>query len=236
MLPIIQTFWIGSKLGLLEILSLNSFLAQGHKVVLFGYDDSINLPRGVAFEDASPFFPRAMVPFTEPKYFAIVADLFRYAMLYELGGMWVDLDVVALKPLSFENELIIASELTPHKEVYVTNAIIKSPPKSDFISACLNVSRQGDWKALPRGAIGPQLVQQLVAVFQMQDSVVRPEVFCPVPWWEVQNIFHSYKLELAFDNSYAIHCWNDKIREMGIDKEKPQTKSLYYQLLEKYAV
>jgi len=39
------------------------------------------------------------------------ADLFRYKMLYEHGGWWVDLDLILLRPLTHSPPYCFATEL-----------------------------------------------------------------------------------------------------------------------------
>jgi hypothetical protein len=58
------------------------------------------------------------------------ADLFRYKMLYERGGWWVDLDLILLRPLTHPHPYCFATELergTPKVSRFATRRTA-SPP------------------------------------------------------------------------------------------------------------
>ena len=89
-LPLINFLWIGSPLSAMETLSLSSFVAHGHPVNLYVYDEVRNLPPGVHVSDAGEIIPRSRIfrvgaP-EEKGSFANFADLFRYTLLWEKGG------------------------------------------------------------------------------------------------------------------------------------------------------
>ena len=46
------------------------------------------------------------------------SDIFRYKMLYENGGYWVDLDMICLKKLNFKEPFVFSSERTIQKGAY----------------------------------------------------------------------------------------------------------------------
>ena len=58
----IHGLWIGSKLSSIELLCINSFIANGHKFHLWVYEDLENiLPEAVILEDASKIIPKEEV-------------------------------------------------------------------------------------------------------------------------------------------------------------------------------
>lgn len=95
------------------IVSIKSFLAQGHPVVLWTYHRSITNPvEGMVWEDAGKIITRAQFNRWKPhnnKYdrtdklkkiphIAQFSDLFRIELLHKHGGWWSDSDLVCMRP------------------------------------------------------------------------------------------------------------------------------------------
>src|SRR5688572_23088200 len=95
----IQTLWIGDRLSQMERLTLASFVQLGHRVHLYTYVEVANVPKGVVVQNGNQVIPAAML-FESKAYqsYAECADLFRYKLLLDQGGYWVDTDVICLKP------------------------------------------------------------------------------------------------------------------------------------------
>ncbi|MEM7525036.1 MAG: glycosyltransferase family 2 protein [Pseudomonadota bacterium] len=93
--PLIGCLWTGGPLTYVELLSLASLRAAGHRVALFVYEPLETPPAGVQIRDASKIAARGAAPAP------LFKDYFRYRLLAAAPGiLWVDLDVVALGPLS----------------------------------------------------------------------------------------------------------------------------------------
>src|SRR3954467_14258102 len=96
MLPVINELWIG-QLSPVEQLCLKSFVAKGHNVHLYTYDAIENVPQGVTLQDAAQILPPSQI-FRNRRgrgkgSLAGFSDLFRYKLLLDKGGWWVDTDV-----------------------------------------------------------------------------------------------------------------------------------------------
>ena len=110
-LPIIQSLWVGDALSNLEKLCIQSFLDHGHEFHLYTHGEVAGIPAGAVVKDANQ-----ILPFTELKQFGDsttkvrslqrFSDYFRYTLLYKIGGFWVDMDIVCLKPFDFAAEII----------------------------------------------------------------------------------------------------------------------------------
>ena len=97
----VNGFWIG-ELGDLQLLSMESFIKQGHKYLLWSYDVKKTkkiVPKGVIVEDANEILDKKYIFRHWSGNLATFADIFRYKLLYERGGWWVDLDLICLKAL-----------------------------------------------------------------------------------------------------------------------------------------
>ena len=107
--PIVQSLWIGNKLSELEILSIKSFISQGHIFHLYIYDDIENIPNinGLVIKDGATILDKKDI-FTYQNSYLPFSDIFRYKMLYMNGGYWVDLDMICLKKLDFKEPYIFS--------------------------------------------------------------------------------------------------------------------------------
>jgi len=90
------------------IAATQSMRAAGHPVRVWSYAPAkleFLTQHGVELRDAADVVPKAMferiVARSEIRYFS---DIFRYAALYEHGGLWMDTDVVMLRPFPFRGD------------------------------------------------------------------------------------------------------------------------------------
>ncbi len=142
---IIHGLWIGKSLSSIELLCIKSFFANGHEFHLWAYDIiETKLPEGVIIEDASEIIPREQVfcykntnQFGHGKgSYAGFSDIFRYKLLYEHGGWWVDMDVTCLKPFDFEEPYVFRI----HHDLPVVGNIMKCPRGSELMKLCYEQS------------------------------------------------------------------------------------------------
>ena len=133
---VVHGLWIGERLSLMEQLTLRSFVACGHRFVLWVYGElQHDVPAGVEVCDATKIIPRERVFCYKaglyPGSYAGFSHLFRYKLLNDCGGWWSDLDVVRLKPLDFDQWYAFH----PHAELGLAGSILKSPPRSEVMSS-----------------------------------------------------------------------------------------------------
>lgn len=100
-IQIIQGLWIGPELSRLEKLCINSFLKNGHEFHLYTYQDVIGIPEKCKIKDANDIIPKDEIFYYSdtkgnPSAFS---NMFRYKLLYDLGGYWSDMDMICLKKI-----------------------------------------------------------------------------------------------------------------------------------------
>lgn len=144
---IVNGLWIGKSLTAIELLCITSFIKNGHEFHLWAYDQiETLLPDGTVLEDASTIIPREQVfcykysnQFGHGKgSYAGFSDVFRYKLLYEHGGWWVDMDVTCLKSFDFEDPYVFRN----HHDLPVVGNMMKCPRNSELMRLCYEQARE----------------------------------------------------------------------------------------------
>ena len=260
MTSVVQSLWIGDRLSTLERLSVCSFLANGHEYHLYVYDDVKNVPSEVSIKDANEILPHSDV-FKVNGSLALFADWFRWELLLKSGGIWVDMDLVCLRPLDFadtrlfgwqDSELVAigvlgfeaGDELCRLMAYSCENPNVAMPydgPKEwrrKFKGRLLrNPYRFIKWSDLG----GPSGFTRALQA-QGATSLAKPYTwFYPIPvsHWTAffsEGIYPDQKIGTElFANSYTIHVWNEYFRRHKVDKDAVfPASSLYEQLKSVY--
>jgi hypothetical protein len=156
-IPDVVTFWHG-QLDPLRQLCLRSQVAAGHSVTIYSFDKLTGLPDGVMHADAETILPRAFAERLRPSgpngewrdwTTLQFSDFFRMQLLARNAGLWLDADVLLLKP----------AEIDPAKPYFawekprqLGNSVLYLPPGDPIIAAFTALMRQDeltpDWLAL----------------------------------------------------------------------------------------
>ncbi|MEQ9400313.1 MAG: hypothetical protein RJQ04_14210 [Longimicrobiales bacterium] len=104
----IRGLWIGERLSTFERLCIRSFQAHGHPFRLFTYSDVKGVPEGTLVEDGNAILDETVLRrFQAPgASLAHFADWFRWELLRQRGGWWVDMDLVCVAPFRFDSEVV----------------------------------------------------------------------------------------------------------------------------------
>jgi Alpha 1,4-glycosyltransferase conserved region/Glycosyltransferase sugar-binding region containing DXD motif len=218
----INSLWIGRPLSLIEQLSITSFLRNGCEYHLYCYENIKNVPDGVIIRNATEILPASEIFYYSSREgrgsVAAFANLFRYKLLLERGGWWVDADVVCLRPFNFEEPIVFAGERGAAGN-QITNAIIKLPRGHDVAQQCYETARREDRAKLVWGKTGPLLLNRIVSENSLQDFVKPPDVFCPLNYWEWESLLSENSIlsrQLTSGQSYTVHLWHEMWRRGGI--------------------
>src|ERR1044072_2719476 len=131
---VIQGLWIGAEPSVMEQLSIASFLQNVHEYHLYVYDAVKIVPARAVVRDANEILPASRIfQYKHQASYAGFANFFRYKLLLERGGWWVDTDVICLKPFDFADEYVFASELDGETEV-IASGVIKAPRGSSVMA------------------------------------------------------------------------------------------------------
>jgi len=226
---IIQGLWVGNELSVMEQLSIASFLRNGHEYHLYVYEDVKTIPSGTTIKDGNEILPAARIfQYKQQASYAGFSNFFRYRLVLERGGWWVDTDTICLKPFDFEAEYVFSSEFAMGQE-FINSGIFKAPAGSDVISYAWSVCDAKDPNAIVWGETGPRLMAAAVREFSLERFTQPPEVFCPIGYADWHKVLEpDADLNLS-DRSYGIHLWNERWRAAGQDKNAKYPDDCLYE-------
>jgi hypothetical protein len=110
MQPDVVTFWHG-PLDALRLTCLRSQVAAGHKVTIYSFDPIAGLPDGVGNAEAEAILPHAFSERLRPPQpdgswrdwtTLQFSDFFRMRLMAESAGLWLDADVLLLRPVDID--------------------------------------------------------------------------------------------------------------------------------------
>lgn len=254
MAPQIVAFWIGGRLTAIEQLSLRSFVQNGHPVALYHYQPLSGVPDGVELRSADEVVPywyvKAFLGDARP---SLIANWFRLLLMRRGAGIWVDTDVVCIRPIACNGPFLAGWE----SEDYINNAVLYLEPESVVLRGMLDAFGWGgmpEWvpfhrtpllhikhrlgmtyspASLPRGTFGPKGLTAVAARHGKLVDALPPEVFYPLHPRQADTIFNTRPLtSVITDRTQAIHLWNEKIRARK--DETPVEGSILQQLMDRY--
>ena len=157
MRPDVVTFWHG-PLDALRQTCLRSQVAAGHKVTVYSFEPLAQLPDGVGNAEAEAILPHAFSEKLRPPQpngtwrdwtTLQFSDFFRMRLMERNAGLWLDADVLLLKPV----------EIDPAKPYFawehrrqLGNSVLYLPSGDPIVAAFASLMRQDeltpDWLAL----------------------------------------------------------------------------------------
>ncbi len=222
----------------MEKLGMASFLKIGHPYHLYVYDEVPGVPAGVTIKDASTILsPDKIFKYKDHDNYAGFANLFRYKLILEKGNYWVDTDMICLKPFDHTTDYVFSSERSKHPtsdtKIQVNTGVIEAPIGSAIMVYCYSESARKDHDTLKWGETGPLLLMKAVKKFDMGRYVANPEAFCPVNWWDWNQVLERSPDMKVLAGSQAVHLWNEMWRRHEVDKSGTFDESCLYEQLKK---
>jgi mannosyltransferase OCH1-like enzyme len=230
----IQGLWIGPELSVMEQLSISSFLLNGHDYHLYVYDDVKNVPLGAVVMDANEILPSSRIfQYKRTPSYAGFSNYFRYKLLLERGGWWVDTDTICLKLFDFSDEYVFSSEINYKGCEVVNSGVIKAPAGSNVMAYAWAICQTKNPARLIWGETGPRLMAKAVKKFALERYRKTHQAFCPVDYEEWRKVLQPGFEVLFDDRTYAIHLWNEMWRAAGQDKNAQYPQTCLYEKLKR---
>ncbi|KAF8084222.1 hypothetical protein N665_0728s0009 [Sinapis alba] len=167
-----------------------------------------------------------------------LSNLLRLVLLYKFGGIYLDTDVIILKPLTNLHNVIGAQTVDPvtRKWSRLNNAVLifdkNHPLLKSFINEFSRTFNGNKW-----GHNGPYLVSRVVARFNVSSSysdimgfsVLPPSSFYPVDWTRISGFYRvpvnereanwsRKRLMHLRKHSFALHLWNRESKRLRIEE------------------
>ncbi|MBX2903866.1 MAG: hypothetical protein KF872_09945 [Chitinophagales bacterium] len=234
----VHGLWIGNKLSPLELLTIHSFIAKGHEFKLWVYEPLQNtLPNGLQLGDANEIIPKEKVfSYKHKSQFghgkgsvAGFSDIFRYKLLFDKGGWWVDMDISCLKPFETDAPYFFRK----HHNLNVVGNVMKCPKGSLLMKLCYEEAlsevdeHNTDWHKpidiLNRNIERLHLSGYIVENCSNQDR------------WDDTGRF-VFGMEVIPQEWRFIHWQNEEWRSQQLDKYNFYHNSQLAKLLESYGL
>jgi Glycosyltransferase sugar-binding region containing DXD motif len=234
-----QSFWWGEPLSPYEWLSLKSFADFGHAFDLHTFDPDLVVPSGVRVCDASEIADRNELFVYEEGFGkgspAAFADVFRYKLLAQKGGWWVDTDVVCLT----DNIPDYAKFVARQDVDFVNSAIMLFGPRDPVMMRCAEraaaLGRSVRW-----GDSGARLLTQVLEELEQGDLIQAASVCYPVHYSGALEVLRPSRLGRIAERlggSIFLHLWNQMLTHSGIRKTYlPPKGSMLRHLVEEHRV
>jgi len=220
-------FWHGD-LTPLELSCIQSFINHGHSVRVFTYQ-KVALPNGAINEDASQILPYTRFFMFEDSPSAF-SNIFRYKLLLEQGGWWVDTDVVCLKGDIPECDYFWAEEIPG----IIASSVLKFPAGDSMCERLFQLSVERSKNLTRWGQLGPLLVTEVLGGEKLSNHLGRTELAYPINYDETHFFWlpeFASTVEARISQSLFLHLWHNVFKKMGIDlRSAPPAGSFLRQL------
>lgn len=234
-----QSFWWGGPLSPYEWLCLKSFIDRGHDFDLYSFDPHIAVPAQVRVRDAAEIASGAEF-FVYERGFgkgspAGFANLFRYKLLAERGGWWVDTDVVCLSAAIPDYPQFVARQ----DDEVINNAVLRFERRHPVMLRCIELAVEKG-RSVRWGDTGPRLLTQVMRELGETQSIFDPSVCYPVDHLHALDVLRPARLARVtarLDGSLLLHLWNQMLTHAGVRKTLlPPRGSLLRDLVERHQI
>jgi hypothetical protein len=157
MRPDVVTFWHG-PLDRLRQTCLRSQVAAGHQVTVYSFEPLAGLPEGIGNAEAEAILPHAFAEKLRPPEHdgswrdwttLQFSDFFRMRLMARGAGLWLDADVLLLKPIEID---LAKPYFAWERRRQLGNSVLYLPSDSSIVAAFEDLMEQEelepDWLAL----------------------------------------------------------------------------------------
>ena len=228
--------WIGGRLSWLEQLCITSFLDHGHSLTVYSYDGVTGVPAGATVADARRILPDAEVfHHRATGSSALHSDLFRYRLLAATGEVWVDFDMLCLRPWVFPGGHVFGWE-KPGR--LICGAALGLPADSPTLAAllafCADTAPVPPWFAeadrarleeardrgqpvhvadLPWGVWGPAALTHFLRATGEITHALPQGAFYPISFRDRRQLLKPGRdlSDRIGTDTFGVHLWNRRL-------------------------
>ena len=214
------TFWAGLPPSPFEQACFLSFVRRKCSITVYSYRPISGLPEGVSAGDASDIAPeeasRRFIYGGKPN-LSHFSDYFRYKLFERTPHVWVDADMLLLRPLDFS----IKGSLLARERPDSINGAIMRVERGPELKAVLSRAEGAMDRELSWGETGPRLLTQAFGKDALFARARPPGDFFPIGHDEFWRVFLPAErewCEAACEGSYGVHLWNNIVDRLGVWK------------------
>ncbi len=243
-LPIVASLWIGGSLSYIEQVCLKSFVDHGHRTILYTYGETSGVPEGVEVIDANLIFPNDnFIRHAKSGSPAVHADAFRYRMIELQNVIWVDADMLCMRPWDFKDQWVFGWE---KESRLVCNAVLGLPRfsktlarlndlcKTEFpippwakpeekarLEAARDAGNPVHVSELEWGVWGPAALTHFLFETGEMEHVLPQMAFFPISFKYRRDLLDpGFKIDEQLDDGcYGVHLWNRRLRRRIVTNE-----------------
>src|SRR5207302_2497908 len=205
------TFWHG-PLDALRLTCLRSQVAAGHRVTVYSFEPIAQLPDGVGNAEAEAILPHSFSEKLRPpqsdgtwRDWTILqfSDFFRMRLMVRGAGLWLDADVLLLKPVGIDRTKPFFAWERPRQ---LGNSVLYLPADDPIVAAFEDLMEQEeltpDWLAL-RHRLTFMLRQLRGGSNRLSD--VRVAIYGPAALTALARRAGELRCALPKKSFYAVH-------------------------------
>jgi hypothetical protein len=234
-LPVVNMRWVDGRLGPVERACMRSVLRHGHRLVLWHYFPLERVPEGAELQDGDAVVSRErLIRHKATGSWSLFSNLFRYELLRQGLGLWLDCDCYLLKAVTWDGGLLAGFDANGQVASGVLGLAADSP-LLDRLIGYFDARDVPPWlplryrlrfgiqrllhgkfriEEMPWGNLGPRAVTAMIAQFGLMDQIKPVETFYPWSWQEADLVFEPEEQVTAriAPSTVALHLYNEMIR------------------------
>ncbi|XP_012519008.1 PREDICTED: alpha-1,4-N-acetylglucosaminyltransferase [Propithecus coquereli] len=150
----------------------------------------------------------------EGNWLHVSSDASRLAIIWKHGGIYMDTDVISIRPIPEEN--FLAAQASQ----FSSNGVFGFLPHHPFLWECMENFIE-HYNSHIWGNQGPNLMTRMLRVWcklgdfqELNDlrclnlSFLHPQRFYPISYPEWRRYYEVWDTDPSFNDSYALHLWN----------------------------
>ena len=220
-------FWAKGEASELEYLCMKSFIDKNYRLLVWSYDDALELPCGATLRDANEVINESKLFLNRQGSYAGFSDFFRYKVLNLYGGLYADTDVIAVRSAEElpRHQFLVAEHCRQKNafKLFINGNVIynPSPSRGNIIDLALAYTRRFPKNDIEWSEIGPALLSAIVSIYPRHDFVIQPPSFAnPIPWWDCPQKLLEVDDGSFNEQCFFFHCYNETWRRAGVDKNE----------------
>ena len=229
---VFNAFWHGRPLTTLHWACLASFIEAGHNVNLYTYHP-LEVPGGIRLLDAREIIPcEEMFFFNNPELstpdLGPFSDVFRFKLLLQEGGWWIDADVLC-NSHDIPHSLYAWANEYPGSNIGTSQ--IRFPKGDPIVRELYEKSTALAFVMKYREEIGPRLMTRILKCHATPDDHFGTgQTFYPLRWVEGFKLWlpeFAREVQEKAELAYFISCWGSLASYIGIDLNRMPPRGSY---------